>query len=185
MGVPYEFPNHTVSVRVIGAIPYSRGPSVWDDALNSSEPFDTYGKSTGWAFNLAKNDAKTGRCPPIPDDAWGRRLKSGGEVWVQDAKGQASGGCFVGCNMSEIENGKPDPCNAGSIQVDTPRFGPVLANFSCFYGGPGWLPDGVGQCGFNCTAFDIYNKTPCNVWEANPPPGKKASCAVVCNPAKF
>ena len=39
-----------------------------------------------------------------------------------------------------------------------------------------------GQCGFNCTAFDVYNKTPCNIWEANAP---KAQCNVECFPNKF
>ena len=156
---------------------------MWDDSLQSPEPYDRYGLSTGWAYNLASPDGG-GKCPPIPDDAWGRKLKASGRVWV-NAPGPNTPECFVGCNITEIEMGRPDPCNAGSFEVDTPRFGKVLANYSCFYGGRGWLPDGVGQCGFNCTAFDIYNKTPCNVWEANPPPGGKPVCAVVCNPTKF
>ena len=181
LGPAYEFPNHTQSMHIVGAFPYPRGPAVWNDTMASPEPFGGWGLSTGWTYNLAHPDAKTGKCPPIPDDAWGNQLDRS-KLWVSTDPA-VPGGCFIGCNRSAIEAGAPDPCNAGSIWIDTPRFGRVLANYSCFFGGAGWMKDpSAGQCGFNCTAFDIFNKTPCNIWEANAP---KAQCNVECSPAKF
>ena len=171
-------------MQIVGAWPYPRGPACWNDTLASHRPLGGWGLSEGWTYNLAQKD-ESGVCPPIPDDDWGRRLDHS-RLWVQKAGAGAAGECFVGCNISEISAGAPDPCNSGSLWFDTPRFGRVLANYSCFWGGPRWLKDPtVGQCGFNCTAFDIYNKTPCNVWEANPPRGVKPRCNVECDAAKF
>ena len=40
-------------------------------------------------------------------------------------------------------------------------------------------------CAGNCTAFDIYNKTLCNTWEANALPGGKPQCNIECDPRKI
>ena len=177
LGPPYQYPtNDSEANLIVGTFPYPRGPAVWNDTLASPQPYGGWGLSEGWTFNVAQPDPKTGLCPPIPDDVWGRGLDHD-RLKVM----RYEGGCFIGCNISDIAAGAPDPCNGGAISIETPRFGPVLANFSCFYGGPGFL-NGQGQCGFNCTAFDIYNKTPCNIWEAN---DRKAQCNIECNPAKF
>ena len=135
LGPAYEYPNGTQHVAIIGAFPYQRGPLVWNDTLASPQPFGGWGLSTGWTYNVAHADTTSGKCPPIPDDAWGRKLDRT-KLWVETDPAVPEA-CFIACNRREIEAGAPDPCNAGSVWVDTPRFGRVLANFSCFYGGPG------------------------------------------------
>ena len=181
LGPPYEYPNHTEHVLIVGAFPYARGPAVWNDTMQSDRPFGGWGLAEGWTYNLAHRD-ESGHCPPIPEDQWGLGLDQR-RLFVREGPNDA---CFIGCNISEIAAGAEDPCNGGSFWMDTPRFGRVLANFSCFWGGPTFLEDPtVGQCGFNCTAFDIYNKTPCNIWEANPPKGVKPVCNIECDPRKF
>lgn len=183
LGLPYEYPNHTEHAVVVGPFPYAHGPTIWNDTMASDKPFGGWGLSEGWTFNIAPLDPSTGHCPSIPDDAWGQTLDQE-RLWVQT--GGLPNSCFIGCNISEIAAGAPDPCNGGSLWFDTPRFGHVLANYSCFWGGPTFLKDkSIGMCGFNCTAFDIYNKTPCNIWEANPPPGVKPKCNIECDPRKF
>ena len=145
LGPAYEYPNGTQHVAIIGAFPYPRGPLVWNDTLESPQPFGGWGLSTGWTYNVAHADATSGKCPPIPDDAWGRKLDRA-KLWVETDPAVPEA-CFIACNRREIEAGAPDPCNAGSVWVDTPRFGRVLANYSCFYGGPGCV-----CCCARCTA---------------------------------
>ena len=181
LGPPYEYPNNSQHVLVVGTFPYPRGPTAWNDTMHSDKPFGGWGLSEGWTYNVAKAD-EPGRCPPIPEDEWGLRLDRR-RLSVNEGPTDS---CYIGCNITEIAAGAADPCNGGSIWMDTPRFGRVLANFSCFWGGPGFLKDPtMGQCGFNCTAFDIVNKTPCNSWEANPPKGVKPVCNIECDPRKF
>ena len=179
VGPPYHYPNHSEHQVTVGAYAYPRGPAIWDYSLTSKQPFGGWGLSAGWTWNVAPKDS-LGRCPPIPDDAWGLGLDSK-RLWVSHH--EPTGGCFIGCNITDIVNGATDPCNGGAIYLKTPRFGKVIANYSCFWGGAKFLKDpSVGICGFNCTAFDIYNKTPCNIWEAN---GENPVCNIECDPRKF
>jgi hypothetical protein len=181
LGPPYEYPNNSQNVLVVGTFPYPRGPTAWNDTMHSGKPFGGWGLSEGWTYNVAKAD-EAGRCPPIPEDEWGLRLDRR-RLPVNEGPTDS---CYIGCNITEIAAGAADPCNGGSIWMDTPRFGRVLANFSCFWGGPGFLKDPtMGQCGFNCTAFDIVNKTPCNIWKANPPKGVKPVCNIECGPPQI
>jgi hypothetical protein len=73
LGPPYEFPNKSQHMLLVGTFPYPRGPAVWNDTMQSEQPFGGWGLAEGWTYNVAKTD-EAGRCPPIPDDEWGLGL---------------------------------------------------------------------------------------------------------------
>ena len=72
------------------------------------------------------------------------------------AHGEPLNACMLACNLTEVARTGVDPCTAASIPdggaVD-PSLKDVHANYSCYYGGEGWLhPPDLGVCAFNCSA---------------------------------
>ena len=133
---PYGFPDHHPAVIFEGSVAYKNGPKTWSP--------ETPDGSYGWSFLPGSQDA-TGRCaatPAIFDSSLVKPLpfKSSGAGPL--------GGCFLSCNLTDVEMTGKDPCEAGS--VDSPTAGP--GTMRCYSGGDFWLtPPHTGMCGFNCT----------------------------------
>jgi hypothetical protein len=136
----YGFPDRkSGNALVEGPGAYPDGPSVWSDTNVQG--------AYGWISNSppATEDSK---CPPIPVDSPLDRTLLTPIALV--AHGPPISACMLACNITRISETGIDPCNAGAV------VSPVAANYSCFYGGAGWLdnPD-LGVCGYNCSIFVI------------------------------
>ena len=117
------FPDHKGGNAIVeGAVSYPMGPTVWSDQTDTG----VY----AWTLNTpgASQDDK---CPPIPSDS---KLDSSLLTPIAlVAHGPPISACMLACNMTRIAETGVDPCNAGAITT------PVVANYSCMYGGSGWL----------------------------------------------
>lgn len=131
---PYGLPDHKPATIFEGTVPYHNGPPVW----SKQNPAGSY----GFTFNAgAEND---GECPPLPLVFNATNLKTAS----LKASGSGATGCFIACNLTEVEETGVDPCEAGS--VNSPTAGP--AAMRCYSGGDTWLkPPHTGMCAFNCT----------------------------------
>ena len=144
---PYGFPDHHPAVIFEGGAPYKNGPKTWSP--------ETPDGSYGWTFLPGPQDA-AGVCsftPPVFDASRVRPLP------FKSSGAGPMGGCFLSCNLTEVEETGEDPCKVGS--VDSSTSGP--GTMSCFSGGDSWLkPPHTGMCGFNCTLRHPGDMSYCN-----------------------
>ena len=134
---PYGKPDHHPALIVEGTVAYKNGPPPWN---GTTHPAGAY----GFTFLGGVLDSKTGACSPLPPQFDAARVRP----LASRPAGIAAGGCFLACNMTEIEQGASDPCAAGSFY--SPSAG--HSTMRCFSGGPDWLnPHNTGVCAYNCT----------------------------------
>lgn len=151
---PYGLPNNGPgSLIVEGPVSYPSGPPCWS---NSS-------RTGAYAWTALVPSAKTDKaCPaPVRGGAWAPPL--GLHPISLRAHGEPLDACFIACNVTEVARTGVDPCNAASIlngsAVD-PTLKGVVAIYSCYYGGESWLhPEGLGVCGWNCSAWQSDGAT--------------------------
>ena len=154
---------------VEGPVPYKNSQPVFPNPISAP---------SGWKANYPPSNS-TATCPPIPRKGYLSKLNPA-LVPPMNFFDASKGGipehlCFLSCNISDIENGGPDPCAAGSY-IDPKQN--IYAPMQCYYGGPGYLSDPtLGVCGFNCTSR-YANGTYC-------PPKDHTNCYEVCDSTKF
>ena len=150
-GAPYNpaygFPNNGPGALIVeGPVATPGGPPVWSNATEGG----------AYAFTmLAQSGKKDAECAAPP--AGGAWLPPAGlrpvSLWDH---GEKIADCALACNVSEVARTGRDPCNAASIFNNSaaPSLAGVFANYSCYWGGAGWLhPADLGLCGFNCSAL--------------------------------
>lgn len=134
------YPNTSLGGLIVeGPFPYKNGPAIWNDTFTSG--------AYGWVWLTTQSDTDKG-CPPIPANlAVDHKSVLGPYTLKQHGSGELNQ-CFIGCNITLIEEGGKDPCTGATVHT---RAGPEP--MSCFFGGPGFTGDAtLGICGFNCTA---------------------------------
>jgi hypothetical protein len=147
---PYGFPNNGPGALIVeGPVAFPHGPATWSN--------DTRAGAYGFTV-LAQGGSTDAACPPAPSSgAW--VAPSGLVPFSLEAHGEKHFSlCAIGCNVTEVARTGVDPCNAASIAGASaaPSLAGVFANYSCFFGGEGWLkPRGLGVCAFNCSARQL------------------------------
>jgi hypothetical protein len=152
---PSPQPLPTQALIVEGPVPYPNGPPCWSNASQ----LGAYGFTA-----LSQTGRADGECaPPVGGGAWAppRGLRP---ISLR-AHGEPLSTCLLACNVTEVAATGVDPCAAASIfdggAVD-PSLDGVRANYSCYFGGSSWLhPQGLGVCGFNCSAWQS-DGAPCS-----------------------
>ena len=152
-----------------GAVAYKNSGPVFPNPISAPN---------GWKANYPASNS-TATCPPIPEKGYlsklDRSLVPPRNFFDASKGGIPSHSCFLSCNISEIENGKPDPCSAGSY-IDPEKN--IYAPMRCYYGGAGYLSDpSMGVCAYNCT-LRFANGTFC-------PPKSHLPCYETCDSTKF
>ena len=162
---PYGFPDHHPAVIFEGMVPYKHGPKTW----SPETPDGNY----GWTLLPGPQDA-AGLCSPTPPVFDASRVLP---IPFRSSGAGPLDGCYLSCNLTEVEETGDDPCKVGS--VDSPTAGPGAMR--CFSGGETWLkPPHTGMCGFNCTlrhASDLQSYCKNNSFGSD--------CVVACHSPGF
>lgn len=144
---PYGFPNNGPGALIVeGPAPYARGPPCWSNATQEG----------AYALTALVQSGQADRECPAPERGGAWAPPPGLRPVALRAHGEPISACMLACNWTEVARTGVDPCNQASIfdgGAVHPSLVGVVANYSCYWGGAGWLhPPDMGVCGFNCSA---------------------------------